>query len=259
MQIVEQQQLDKRFAIYERLHAAMEKSLPGGVELLIFEGEFYTRYAWDARGSGFADTVTPQGWKLFQERLVIARKALEKAYEMQPDNPLPATDMISICMGMGDEPAETQRWFDRALAADPDNEQAVVRMLMYLEPKWHGSPAAMAALVERLAATHNYRGKMPLAMVKFHRTIATYQPSHDAYLARPEVWPQMQSVFESYLVLFPFDRSERTAYAINCVQASKWDLANTQFQILGDQPWPGIFREGDYNYSRKMAREHLGQ
>ena len=31
-------------------------------------------FAWEARGNGLANTVTPEGWKLFRERLVLARQ-----------------------------------------------------------------------------------------------------------------------------------------------------------------------------------------
>jgi hypothetical protein len=41
-----------------------------------------TRWAWVARGNGFASTVTPEGWKLFNERIGQAQLVLEGSKNM---------------------------------------------------------------------------------------------------------------------------------------------------------------------------------
>ena len=45
-----------------------DQKVDESVQLLI-EGTFYIDYAWEARGIGFSNDVSEEGWKLFKERL----------------------------------------------------------------------------------------------------------------------------------------------------------------------------------------------
>ena len=106
-------------------------------------GEFLSSYAWDARGGGWAREVPPQAWQDFHSRLTRAKEMLTRAWEMNHANADAAALMITIEMGIGEGPADMERWFARAMEADPGNPGAVGRKMQYLEPKWHGSPAEM--------------------------------------------------------------------------------------------------------------------
>ena len=41
-------------------------------------GNAYLNYAYLARGGGYANTVTDEGWRLFAERVQLARETLER-------------------------------------------------------------------------------------------------------------------------------------------------------------------------------------
>jgi hypothetical protein len=60
---------------YERMGPVMERVLKGKAARDVVEGIAYERWAWEGRGGGFADTVTPEGWQAFEERLPKAHKA----------------------------------------------------------------------------------------------------------------------------------------------------------------------------------------
>lgn len=44
-------------------------------------GKFYIKYAWNARGGGWASTVSEQGWEFFRKRVQLAREHLEAGFE----------------------------------------------------------------------------------------------------------------------------------------------------------------------------------
>jgi hypothetical protein len=54
---------------------------------LVLDGENHIQQAWLARGNGYANTVTEQGWQGFREHLKDARKSLEQAWKLQPGFP----------------------------------------------------------------------------------------------------------------------------------------------------------------------------
>src|SRR5207302_6524764 len=65
----------------------------------VYRGEFYIKFAWDARGGGYAGTVTPEGWKLFRERLDEATKCFEKAWDLDPTDFRGPTAMLQVLLG----------------------------------------------------------------------------------------------------------------------------------------------------------------
>src|SRR6185436_15731964 len=92
------------------------------------------------RGSGYADTVSEDGWKQFSAHLAQAAESFEKAWKLSPDDPEIAVSMIQVELGEGKDRARMELWFDRAMTLDRNNYDACDQKRNYLEPKWHGSP-----------------------------------------------------------------------------------------------------------------------
>jgi hypothetical protein len=166
---------------------------------------FYLRYAWLARGHGTADQVTPEGWRLFAERLKLARKALEHAWSRDPQDPQIPTLMISIVLGEQSGRPEMEKWFVRAMKADPNNYAACRAKLHFLLPQWYGSRDDMLAFGRECVASTNWGGKVPLilldAHVDFHETL-TGEERRDYWLT-PDVWPDIQSAYQKFAQLNP--------------------------------------------------------
>jgi len=237
--------------------------LPGRVEPLLLTGRFYIDYAWDARGDGWANEVSDESAKLFKERLLLARTALQKAYDLDPTDARAATMMITVCMGLSEDRPTADLWYQRAMKADPDCYDATQAMLLYLDPRWHGTTEELMSFARTGRQTHNWRGRAPLAIIDAYENLAdlmrlapslAFKPDDRAeFLGGDDVWNEIHGVFESYLTLFPNDRRERTRYARIAVAAHKWKEARAQFDVLKDSPWPGIFRQEDYNAARTLA------
>ena len=210
--------------------------------LLTFRGEFYVLYAWDARGDGYANTVTPEGGRLMAQRLAQAEKYLEKAWQLDPDNAGAATAMISVEMGQGQGRERMELWFRRAMQADPDYLHACECKLLYLEPKWHGSAPDMLAFGRECAQTRNWRGRLPLILVDAHERLAKYQTGkEDDYFPRSGVWADIQSVLEPFSKQYPRMKWWRSRYAHFACRCGQWEAANRQFVLLGKDALPNAF------------------
>src|SRR6185503_19500901 len=110
---------------------------------------------WDARGSGTRNTVTPEGWKLFRERLAEARKFVEAAWKTAPTNAAIPNAMLQVAVGQQWARSEMEQWFKRAMDLDPKNYRACDIKLGYLQPKWYGSAEDMVAF-GRECLTNNW-------------------------------------------------------------------------------------------------------
>ena len=71
--------------------------------------------------------------------------------------------MIAVCLGQdSDRDREhMERWFRRAMEADPDNLQACRDKLYYLYPRWHGSHREMISFARECLATEAEVGGLP--------------------------------------------------------------------------------------------------
>jgi hypothetical protein len=226
---------------FDKVLAAMEAEPRHTATTLIFEGSYYTQYAWEARGGGFANTVTPEGFKLMQERLVAASEALAKAYELNPNDADAPTKMMDVELGQGNGKDVLETWFKRAMKANPDNYQACMNKLYYLEPKWYGSPQEMLAFAHECRASNNWYAQLPTLLVDAHDRLSRYVPKPEEYFQSPGVWADIQSVYQPMLNAWPQNawvRSKYTYYACICGQ---WGEARKQFDRLGDQADAKVF------------------
>lgn len=97
------------------------------------------RAAWDARGGGFAHTVTEEGWKLFHQHLEEAEALLLPAWNERPDRPEIAALMLDICLGCKPNAlAKGRLWLERTVAAEFDHLPAYVNYLWMLRDRWYG-------------------------------------------------------------------------------------------------------------------------
>ncbi|MDB5357808.1 MAG: hypothetical protein JWN24_4261 [Phycisphaerales bacterium] len=244
--------------VYDQIYAPLAQAMPDRPEPFLFKGIFYIAYAWDARGSGFANTVTEDGWKLFGERLDTAGQALTKAWELDPKDPRAATKMITVELGQGKGREVMERWFKRAMEADPDNREACKAKLYYLQPKWHGSPQAMLQFGHDCLDSKNWYGTIPFTLIDAHDELMAYVQDPDAYLRLPVVWQDYQSVYEPYLRARPENNLAGSAYALLACKSGNWEIAKREFDTLGDKMEPRIFGGVEVMESYRKTAEEKG-
>ena len=208
----------------------------------VLEAEYHVQEAWKARGGGYADTVTREGWKGFSEHLDKAEAAFTKAWEMDPDLPLPAVKMISVAMG-NSRGEEMRKWFDRAIEAQIDHPKAWSSMLWGLRPRWHGSHEAMLELGIAAIDTKRFDTDVPR---KFFEAVTGVESDlqlrrGERIFGRSDIWPHLQRLYEGYIAE-PTEAYRRdgwrSTYATVAYFAKKYDVAGEQLNALNWKPWP---------------------
>lgn len=242
-------------ALHEFLIPAWRAAMPKAVGPVIFSGHLYIQWAWDARGGGYANTVTDDGWRKMEERLKVARTTLEKAYAMDPADPRGPTEMLTVELGAGQDRNAMELWWQRAMDANPDNYAACTSKLYYLEPKWHGSPGEMLGFGRECLRRANWVGRIPFILVDAHASLAQYSRDKEEYYAQPYVWQDLRSVYEPYLARYPNSTWDRSYFAYYATQCGQWDEARKQFDALGDNPELKPFGTKEvYDYLRQRAK-----
>jgi hypothetical protein len=220
--------------------------LPNDPGMLWVVGTAHVEWAWQARGGGWANTVTPQGAKDMADRLAIAEPALTKSWQLDPEDPRAATEMLNVVLGQGDGRPAMEQWFARAMAADPDNVRACRAKLLFLEPKWFGDPTAMLQFGHECLDGGNWRGRIPEVLVDAHRAISAYVADPAAYWLLPGVWDDVRPVYDGFLRRDPTDLRARNGLAALAVKCHQWRVANDQLTRLGPAANAALFGNGSH-------------
>jgi hypothetical protein len=126
------------------------------------------------------------------------------------------------------------------MRADGDRRNACLTKLDWLDPKWHGTSEEMLAFGKQCRDTKNWRAGLTLLVADAHWRIAC-MPGEDQnkYLALPEVWADIQSVYDEYLKHYPMNNVARSKFATFCYLSAHYREAEVQYVALGDhlQQW----------------------
>lgn len=114
------------------------KAKPDSVTAQVAMGWFLVAYAWHARGGGWANTVTEDGWKLFGERLKMAAKVLAEARQLPEKCPVYWSALQRVALGMKLDKVRYDAFFDKAIKEFPDYTYLYRSRAVYLLPRWYG-------------------------------------------------------------------------------------------------------------------------
>jgi len=95
-------------------------------------------WAWDARGTGYSQTVSDRAHNLMQERLSRARKMLEQVKDRSKRVPIWYSAMQTVALGQGWEKDEYMRLFQEAIESYPEYCPFYFNAVYYLQPRWYG-------------------------------------------------------------------------------------------------------------------------
>jgi hypothetical protein len=177
------------------------RRFPKSVHAAIIEANAWRAYAWQARGSGFANQVPAKAFELYGERLARARRVLEEAKPFAATNPLWYTSMLGVANSEG-WPVEKQREvFAEGVARHPRASGIYVTMAHRMTPRWGGNIAMYREFTDLAAReTQRFYGNSMYAwMYLQYADVENDQPFRD--LGIP--WQQMKSGFDELLARYP--------------------------------------------------------
>ncbi|HVX84869.1 MAG TPA: hypothetical protein VH253_08645 [Phycisphaerae bacterium] len=252
-----------------RLSPVLDESLAGNAARDAALALLFEEWGWDARGAGFANTVTDQGWQLFDDRCKKAREFAQTAWREDPLNHAAPDTMIRISMDLqlGDDTMES--WFQRAMIADPDDADACDNKAFYLSPQWHGDPTDAVLFGRQCINTGTPRNRISLTIVSVYQNLNGFlDPPNSLYLD-PEVWHDLQAAYNVVLsdksrllddrALYLADRSALLNAALLCHQYQPFlDLArqfgnDIDLTALGGKDRYAFYQK---NAAKKLAAPH---
>jgi hypothetical protein len=126
----------------------LKKKFPDKAFVVLAEAIYWSDYAWNARGEGLASSVTPEGWRLFHERLEKAEKVLIDTKSYASQMPAWYDEMILVQSALGRPAEERDKTFLEGARKFRTYYPTYFTMLNFLTPKWGGSWDAVDTLVK---------------------------------------------------------------------------------------------------------------
>jgi len=179
---------EARFASLNRWIAAKPNSVTPRIAL----SSAYVDYAWKARGSGYANEVTPEGWKLFGERLQRARELLDQTTGLKTKDPQYYLLMVRIARGQDWERTDSEQLLTQAIAQEPGYYYVYDEYAISLMRHWGGGEGQATrfagAIADRIGGAEG-------DIVYFHiaHTFAAFDFDYLDALS----WPRIQRGFQS--------------------------------------------------------------
>jgi hypothetical protein len=135
----------------------------------VVEAEYWETYAWHARGNGYKESVTPEGWALFTERLEKAKAVLEKSAALSKRNPAWFTQMLVVGKGLNWPHEKMVAMTYHANDLFPTYFQASLSAAAALTPRWGGSWDEVHAFVQNMVKrTHFVVGTAMYTRIYWH-------------------------------------------------------------------------------------------
>ena len=124
---------------------------PTSVTARVALARTYLLYAYDARGHGFANTVSDSGWKLFEERTTMAKGILDEASNLPTKCPEWYVDMLLVAQNQSWDKDRSRTLFDEAFKFEPGYYYNARVLAAYLLPKWSGEEGATEKFTQDVA------------------------------------------------------------------------------------------------------------
>ena len=136
-----------RIADLQAWVAAKPESITARVSL----ANVLVNYAWQARGSGYANTVTDQGDQLFGKRLNQAMEILNQAENLKESCPHYWPVKMRAALGLGMDRDNFNSIFSQAITNASNYASSYLQRAIYLMPRWNGGEGEMEGDLEKLA------------------------------------------------------------------------------------------------------------
>jgi hypothetical protein len=210
-----------------------------------------THWAWVARGNGYSKTVTPEGWRLFHDRMDEAQAILEGAEGMPDRDPEWYVAALNVGGPQGWDLKRMNKVLEDGIQLEPGYYYLYMDYTWYLLPKWHGH-AGQASEFARASA--DAIGGDGGDILYFQIGTTLIKLGDDEFDAHEMDWQRLQRGYQALISQFG-----PSAYPENQLAYMAWrfqdsDVASQQFELIGEAWNRNVWQDRNrFNRARDWA------
>lgn len=195
---------------------AIRDQYPKEPAAALLDASYWLQYAWNARGGGYANTVSPEAWKLFEERLKKAEAILVGSKDYASRYPGWYILMIKAQTALGRPPADRDKTFFEGISRFTPEQGATgiaSEMLAFLLPRWGGDWDTIDTMINWTTEhTRDYLGTGMYALL-YRQVIVTSENPAKVFTETHASWPKMKKGFEELAKRYPAAYSIQNHFA----------------------------------------------
>jgi hypothetical protein len=242
-------------ADYERRIALLRKWIthnPSSVTARIALAGTYTRWGWKARGNGYADTVTDEGWRLLHKRDAVALAALRDASRLSTVSPEWFVEMLTVAHVEDFDKLKMRALVDKAFAVEPDYYYVYQTYASFLLPKWNGEQGDARRFADEISnRIGGARGDMmyyEIAVSMACGACGGEQP------LRGMDWSRVKRGFAANEKSYGISTYKLNQMALAANDAGDYAFAATLFERIGENWSEGIWKsKADFEAGKRFA------
>ncbi|HEX6451439.1 MAG TPA: DUF4034 domain-containing protein [Trebonia sp.] len=222
---------------------------------LLFRGRHATHWAWQARGSGRANTVKEDAWQVFHTRIVAADQDLARAAVLDDRDPTTYAFSITTGRALSLGQPEIRRRYAEVARRDPLNGGATAEMIQATARKWGGSHDGMFAFAREVsaAAPDGHSAHKAVALAHIEMWLDQPREEQPRYFLADEVKAEIRAAADRSIRSPRYHRvnsvlmwSDRNVFTFCFRLMQDYEAQLAQMQIIG--PW---ITKSPWNYQGK--------
>lgn len=238
---------DAHLASLKKWTAAYPESTTARVAL----ANAYVAYAWAARGVGYSDTVTRSGWKLYGQRIALAKSTLIEAARLKQKCPIWYAVMQSVALSEGWEKSQARELFQHAVEFDPSFLQYYRAYAYFILPKWYGEPGE----AEQFAEEVSQKVTGPEADIIYFEVASEIACQYDLYQSPvPKMsWEKIKAGYAAIDQLYGQSNLKANRFAFMAYLLGDKPAAQEAFTFIGDNRDLSVWNKGQFAFVKAWA------
>ncbi|NJK90775.1 MAG: CPBP family intramembrane metalloprotease [Blastochloris sp.] len=227
---------------------------PESVVAKVALAEAYITWAWNARGSDYAHTVSEEGWTLMKERLDLAWKSLESCKEAAATHPEWTAVAQRVALGQSWDRTRYMTMMNSALAREPGYGEYYTQLCYWLLPRWHGESGDFEQWIsQRVHQFPEAEQDQAYARMVWFADRMNF-PEEIVFAQHRLDWSKTKRGFEQWLKNKPDNLMVRFQFLRLALKADDRNTTREQFDHLGGIYWPGLWKGiNQYEAARQYA------
>jgi hypothetical protein len=225
---VERSDSDRKWQEYFSLLDAWIKASPQSPTPKIAKAGALVDYAWKARGGGYANTVSDDGWRLMKERLQQADELLKAANALPVKCPHMYYEWQTVALGQGWELKQYDHLIADAQKNYPTYAPALMHKTYFVQPRWHGKEGDAETFMKQAAdKVGGTDGDILYARLVWYLQSLNLS---DKFFAENKVdWKRTERGMQAIIKRYPHDTMPRAELIRLALDANHEDVAKHVF------------------------------
>lgn len=209
-----------------------KKNYPEAGFAAIAEAAYWRIYAWNARGYGFISTVTPEGLKLFTERLEKAEKVLIDTKPYATDFPNWYAELITVQSALNRPYTDQEQTFHEGAQKYPTYYPIYFAMVQFHLPKWGGNWVLEDNLIAWSVENSKVSNQNAVYARLYSYVFEHLLPEENFFKDTLVSWPKMKLGYEDMMIQYPKSKYNLNRFAMfACKAEDKETFLNLRHNI----------------------------